>query len=196
MPELTAMTASAASTAVRSTHDEMRYPPPSCSAFHGRIGSSEWAVSTCGMPYSSAARCPASPVYQVCECTTVAVVGGVGHHQIGRKCGQRRVGALERRVGLVDECPVARSAHAVHVDLAQIAQLRDEFGDVDACAAVHLGRIFTRHHRHPHAYDRSVRRRAPQPCEERRLWVFANYFDRQSRRSQKCECLVMTRTGG
>src|SRR5690349_3828076 len=72
MPELTAITASAASTAVFSTHDDTRYPPPSCSAFHGRIGSRECAVSTCGTPYSSAARCPAIPAYQVCECTTLA----------------------------------------------------------------------------------------------------------------------------
>ena len=72
MPELTAITASAALTAVRSTHDEIRYPPPSCSAFHGRNGSSEWAVSTCGTSCSSDARCPAIPAYQVCECTTSA----------------------------------------------------------------------------------------------------------------------------
>ncbi len=116
--------------------------------------------------------------------------GGVGHHQIRRQRRQRRVGALERRVGLVDERTVARGAHAVHVDVAQVAQLRDEFGDVYAGTAVHLGRILPRHHRHPHVYDRSVRRRAPQPCEGTPIWVFTNYFDGQPHMSQKCECLV------
>ena len=45
---LTATTASAASYAVRSAQLDSRYPPPSCSAFHGRSGSSECAVTTCG----------------------------------------------------------------------------------------------------------------------------------------------------
>ncbi|SKU32744.1 Uncharacterised protein [Mycobacteroides abscessus subsp. abscessus] len=56
IPLLTAMTASAACMAVCSTHDDTRYPPPSCSAFHGRRGSRECAVTTCGMPCSSLAR--------------------------------------------------------------------------------------------------------------------------------------------
>ena len=62
--------------------------------------------------------------------------------------------------GWCDERPVARRAHAVHVDLAQVAQLRDELGDVYACTAVDLGRILPRHHRHPHVYDRSSPSRA------------------------------------
>src|ERR687896_1450773 len=67
MPALTAITASAASYAVRSTQDGSRYPPPSCSAFHGLRGSSEWAVTTCGTPCSTFARCPAMLAYQVWE---------------------------------------------------------------------------------------------------------------------------------
>ena len=72
MPELTAITASAYSTAFFSTQLDTRYPPPSCSAFHGLRGSSECAVSTWGIPCSCAARWPASPVYQVCEWATDA----------------------------------------------------------------------------------------------------------------------------
>ena len=65
------MTAAASRYAVRSAHDETRYPPPSCSAFHGRRGSSECAVITCGTPVSSPPTCPARLAYQVCECSDV-----------------------------------------------------------------------------------------------------------------------------
>ena len=73
------MIASADSTATFSHQLDSAYPPPSCSAFHGRSGSSECTVTTCGTPYSSAARCPPRFAYQVCECTrsvpeTVAVM--------------------------------------------------------------------------------------------------------------------------
>jgi hypothetical protein len=50
VPRLTATTASAISSAVRSTQVETSYPPPSCSRFHGLSGSSEWTVMTSGMP--------------------------------------------------------------------------------------------------------------------------------------------------
>ena len=56
MPSDTAITAAAAVADTRSHQDEIAYPPPSCSAFHGRSGSSECMVTTCGMPYSSEAR--------------------------------------------------------------------------------------------------------------------------------------------
>jgi hypothetical protein len=56
MPCDTAMTAAADCIAVRSHQLDSAYPPPSCSAFHGRSGSSECAVSTCGTPYSSELR--------------------------------------------------------------------------------------------------------------------------------------------
>ena len=46
---------------------EIAYPPPSCSAFHGRKGSRLCAVTTWGMPCSSCASCPAALAYQVCE---------------------------------------------------------------------------------------------------------------------------------
>ena len=64
------MTASAASSAVRSHQDDSAYPPPSCSAFHGRSGSRLCAVTTCGTPCSSLATWPARLAYQVWLCTT------------------------------------------------------------------------------------------------------------------------------
>ena len=50
MPLLTAMTALASAYEDRSTQDETWYPPPSCSSFHGRMGSRECAVMTWGIP--------------------------------------------------------------------------------------------------------------------------------------------------
>jgi hypothetical protein len=68
-PALTAMIASAVANACSSAHDETRYPPPSCSAFHGRAGSSECEEITCGMPCSLLASTPPMLAYQVCEWT-------------------------------------------------------------------------------------------------------------------------------
>jgi hypothetical protein len=56
MPSDTATTAAADERDIRSAQEESAYPPPSCSAFHGRSGSSECTVATCGMPCSSDAR--------------------------------------------------------------------------------------------------------------------------------------------
>src|SRR3984957_17344861 len=72
MPSDTATTAAADARDTRSAQEESVYPPPSCSAFHGRNGSSECAVSTCGTSESNEASCPAKPVYQVWVCTTLA----------------------------------------------------------------------------------------------------------------------------
>ena len=94
--------------------------------------------------------------------------GRVDHHQVRRQRRQCRVGALERRIRLRDECARPRCAHAVHVHLAQVAQLRDELGDVHARAAVDLGWVLPSHHRHPHGYDGNGRRAAPLACGERR----------------------------
>src|SRR3954449_1558806 len=63
------MTAAAASEAFHAAQEETAYPPPSCSAFQGRIGSSEGAVTTWGTPCSSPARWPARLAYHVWECT-------------------------------------------------------------------------------------------------------------------------------
>ena len=49
IPSDTATTAAAEDAAVRSHQVETVYPPPSCSAFHGRRASSECMVITCGM---------------------------------------------------------------------------------------------------------------------------------------------------
>ena len=49
MPSETATTAAAEAADTRSHQDETVYPPPSCSAFHGRRASSECIVITCGM---------------------------------------------------------------------------------------------------------------------------------------------------
>jgi hypothetical protein len=72
MPSDTATTAAAAASEDRSAQDDSAYPPPSCSAFHGRSGSSECTVATWGIPCSSDARWPARLAYQVCECTRSA----------------------------------------------------------------------------------------------------------------------------
>ena len=104
------------------------------------------------MPYSSAARCPARPVYQVCEWTTVAL-SPVDHVEVRRQRRQRRVGALESRIGLRHDHPRTRGSHAMHVDLAQMPQLRDKLGDVNPGPAVDLGWILPSHHRHPHGDD-------------------------------------------
>ena len=50
MPSETATTAAAEPADTRSHQLDRAYPPPSCSAFHGRSGSSECMVMTCGMP--------------------------------------------------------------------------------------------------------------------------------------------------
>lgn len=66
------------------------------SVFHGRIASSECAVSTCGMPWNIEAR--------------VRVGGrcrGVGHRQIRRQSGQRGFGVAQPRVGLMSNGPLA-----------------------------------------------------------------------------------------
>ena len=90
--------------------------------------------------------------------------GGIGHHQIGRQRRKRRVRAAQLRVGLVGERVRPGGAHAMHVNLAQFAQLRDELGYVHPRAAVHLRRILPSHHRHPHTRHGSSRFRiAPSP---------------------------------
>ena len=83
--------------------------------------------------------------------------GGIGHHQIRRQRRQRRVRAAQLRVGLIRERARSGRAHAVHVDLAQLAQLRDELGYVHPRAAVDLRRILPSHHRHPHTRHGSSR---------------------------------------
>ena len=90
--------------------------------------------------------------------------GGVDHGQVGRQRRKRRIGALERRVGLSDDRPLARRPHAMHVDVAQMAQLRDKLGDVYPRTAVDLGRILPSHHRHPHGHDGSSRGGLPHDC--------------------------------
>ena len=87
--------------------------------------------------------------------------GGIDHVQVGRQRGEGEVGALQGRVRLRDGRLGPRSAHAVHVHLAQMPQLSDELGDVDARSAVHLGWVLPSHHRHPHAVDRSRYRGPP-----------------------------------
>ena len=94
--------------------------------------------------------------------------GGIGHHQIGRQRRQRRVRAPQLRVGLVGERARTRRAHAVHVHLAKLAQLRDELGHVHPRAAVNLRRILPSHHRHPHTRHGSsaTMRAVKRPAEE------------------------------
>ena len=141
---LTAITASAASTAVRSTQDDTGSRRRAVPAFHGRSGSSECAVRTCGTPYSRA-QVTGHPGVPGCECTT-SRRRPRWPSQIGRQRRQRRVGAGQRRIGPVGERRSDRAAapHAVHVDLAQPAQLGDEFGDMYACTAMQTSGGYSR----------------------------------------------------
>jgi hypothetical protein len=68
----------------------------------------------------------------------------------------------------------------MNVDLAQMAQLRDELGDVHPRPAVDLGRILPSHHRHPHSVDRNRHGKLPQDCFGR---DDAKYLDSQPVRS-------------
>src|SRR3954470_22939980 len=68
MPRETAISASAASRAVRSQKLDSAYPPPSCSAFHGRRGSRLWTGATCGTSEVSLVRWPPRFAYQVWLC--------------------------------------------------------------------------------------------------------------------------------
>ena len=72
-----------------------------------------------------------------------------GHHQIGRQRGQGGVGTVQCGVGPVHEGTVTGCAHAVHLDIAQSAQLSHQFSDVDTGTAVDLGWVLPRHHCHP-----------------------------------------------
>ncbi len=87
--------------------------------------------------------------------------GGTHRHpQIGRQRCDRRIGAVEPRVGRVDRRGVPRLSHAVHVDLDQCAQVSHQFGHVDSGTTVDLGWILPCHHRHPHDDDASARARS------------------------------------
>ena len=66
----------------------------------------------------------------------------IGHRQVGCQRPQRRVGVDEQRVVLrVGGGARAGVAHAVHVDVGELHQLTHEEVDVDAGAAVDIGRI-------------------------------------------------------
>ncbi len=68
------MMASACSSEICSQNEERAYPPPSCSAFHGRSGSRLWVVATWGIPWRSLATWPAKFAYQVWVWTRSAPV--------------------------------------------------------------------------------------------------------------------------
>ncbi len=114
------------------------------------------------------------PVYQVCECTTVAAAAALAITRSADSVDSAGLAPFSAGSGWWTNAPVARGAHAVHVDFAQAAQLRDEFCDVHAGPAVHLGWILPRHHRHPHAYDGSSTRAPAQPCGPTRLSLTTN----------------------
>src|SRR6201982_1296321 len=72
IPSETATTAAAEAADVRSHQVETAYPPPSCSAFHGRSASSEVIVITRACLYSKDARGRARWASQVWEWTSCA----------------------------------------------------------------------------------------------------------------------------
>ena len=104
------------------------------------------------------------PVYQVWVCTTVASAAALAITRSVDSVDSAGLAPRSCAVGLVRERARPRRAHAVHVDLAQLAQLRDELGDVYPGAAVDLRRIFPSHHRHSHTRHRSSRYRTCAPA--------------------------------
>src|ERR1017187_5413538 len=177
MPSDTATTAAADSTATFSHQEERAYPPPSCSAFHGRSGSSECAVTMCGTPYRRAARWPAllpraerlkrmrgdDVRHAVQEGSQVArqvgvpgvrvhQVGGAdssGHRQIGGDRLQGLVRPIEQFPGLVRDGASPVRALAVHRQVDEAAEFPGQIGDMHSGAAVHLRRVLARQQRDP-----------------------------------------------
>ena len=154
MPPETAMTAAAASYAVRSTQLDSAYPPPSCSAFQGRNGSRLCAVSTCGTPCSRLARCPARLAYHVCECTRSRAGSVVGRAdarddlQVHAERLQRGVAPDELGRDVVAAHPglVARALEAVHPDVDAAAQHGRKLGHVHPRAPVDVRRVLPGEH--------------------------------------------------
>ena len=139
----TAMIASAASIAVRSHQEDSAYPPPSCSAFHGRSGSRLCVVTTCGTPCSSLAVCPAKFAYQVWLCTRSVPAQPAA---ISRSTPIVRSAAFAPASSAgsayaVTPGSVARRAEAVHPHVGEPAQVPGQVLDVHAGAAVHLRRV-------------------------------------------------------
>ena len=81
----------------------------------------------------------------------VAALDAGRHLQIGGEDAQRRVGAGRARIVLrVGGGALAWRAEAVHVDVDEAAQLTHEEVDVDAGAAVDLGRVLPGEDADPH----------------------------------------------
>ena len=80
----------------------------------------------------------------------VEVVGQrTDHRQVGAEHAQRRVGALGKVLG-VGGGTFTRLAHALHIDVDEVAQLGDELGHVDAGAAINAGWVLPGENRDLH----------------------------------------------
>ena len=87
----------------------------------------------------------------MCEWTRSHVADAGGHLQVGGEDAQHRVGAGEAGVVLgVGGGAGARRAEAVDVDVDEPGQLAGQEVDVDAGAAVDVGRVLPREHPDPH----------------------------------------------
>ena len=140
-PSLTAMTASADSKAVCSIHREIAYPPPSCSAFHGRKGSRLCAVTTCGIPVQQLSQMAGRNWHTRCGSargqrqrrSSAMARSTAERRQSGIRGGQRTRHQVRLRV-----CLVTRGTEAAHLHLKLPTQRMDEFGDVYASPPIHV----------------------------------------------------------
>ncbi len=158
MPAETATTASAASIAVRSQNDDSAYPPPSCSAFHGRNGSREWVVTTCGASWSNLATWPAKLAYHVCECKMSASPVAAAIDRSVDIVSRAGFAPTSSSVGLGRCAKTPGSsrgvAEAVHLDLDESPKLAGEVLDVHSGAAVDLGWVLAGEQRDSHEWQR------------------------------------------
>ena len=83
---------------------------------------------------------PPSMAYQVWEWMRSTVGHGGRHRQVGAEHPQRRVRALGIGLG-VRGGTLARLTHALHVDVDQLAELRNQLGHVHPGAAVDRRRV-------------------------------------------------------
>ena len=152
------MIASAASSAVRSAKPDSAYPPPSCSRFHGRIGSRLCTVATCGIEWTSFARWPPRFAYQVwlwtssAPATPAAIVRSIENACSAAAYGSDPASSDQGRCATTAGPPRdgrAVGTPAVHRHVGHARELAGEVLDVDAGPAVDVRWILAREQRDP-----------------------------------------------
>ena len=102
-------------------------------------------MTTCGMPCSSFAMCPAAFAYQVCECTRSAPAASWAIARSVPSVVIAGLAAAQLGGDAVRECSdlVAGSAEAAHQHLGVAAERLHQFGDVHPRSSIDFRRIFT-----------------------------------------------------